>query len=140
MARFYEKGPIQLSEIAKRQNVSVKYLEQILIPLKKAGYVASKRGPKGGHMLAVPPQEITVGEIVSRLEGSPELIDCLANPEVCERSDTCPTRPLWKEVMSAMQEKLDAVTLADLLDEERIAELARGAAEVKDNAGKRKVT
>lgn len=120
MARFYRKGPTQLNEIARRQDVSVKYLEQILIPLKKAGYVTSKRGPKGGHMLAKPPQEITVGEIVSLLEGSPELLECLANPESCERSDDCLTRPVWREALAAMQEKLDAVTLADLLNGERV--------------------
>jgi len=119
MARSYRKGPVQLNAIARRQKVSVKYLEQILIPLKKAGYVVSKRGPKGGHMLARPPEDITIGEIVSLLEGSPELLECLANPGICDRSDECLTRPVWKEAMTAMQEKLDGVTLADLLAGER---------------------
>ena len=68
MARHYQQGPIQLGAIARRQNISVKYLEQIIIPLKKSNYVTSVRGAKGGHLLAKAPEEITVGEIVSLLE------------------------------------------------------------------------
>lgn len=116
MARHYDQGPVQLNDIAERQGVSVKYLEQILIPLKKAGYVTSKRGPKGGHMLAKAPGEVTVGEIVVLLEGKSEFVQCLSNPEICNRSDDCLTRPLWKQALDAMQEKLDGVSLADLLD------------------------
>lgn len=135
MARSYRKGPVQLNVIARRQKVSVKYLEQILIPLKKAGYVASKRGPKGGHMLARPPEDITVGAIVALLEGSPELLECLANPEICERSEECLTRPVWKEAMTAMQEKLDGVTLADLLAGERSGgKTGNGGPELPENS------
>ena len=68
MAEHYHDGPIHLVTIAKRQGISVKYLEQIIIPLKKADYIQSVRGPKGGHALARPPEEITVGEIVALLE------------------------------------------------------------------------
>ncbi len=69
MAQHYNDGPIHLSDIAKRQDLSVKYLEQIIIPLKKAGYIESLRGPQGGHILAKPPEEITVKEIVGLLGG-----------------------------------------------------------------------
>ena len=65
MAQHYREGPIHLGDIAKRQDVSVKYLEQIIIPLKKAHYIESVRGSKGGHILTKPPEEITVGEIVA---------------------------------------------------------------------------
>ena len=68
MAQHYNQGPVQVGDIAKRQGISVKYLEQIIIPLKRAGYVKSARGPKGGHALARRPEEITVGEIVALLE------------------------------------------------------------------------
>lgn len=114
MAQHYDKGPIQLKGIAKRQSISVKYLEQIIIPLHKANYVKSIRGKMGGYMLARSPEEITVGEIVSLLEGGLRLTDCTANPEVCARSPTCLVRLLWKEVTEAIQEKLDLITLADL--------------------------
>lgn len=115
MAQHYNQGPIQLGEIAKRQNISVKYLEQIIIPLKKAHYVESVRGPKGGHVLAKPPKEITVAEIVTLLEEGSSLVDCTDDPEICERSDTCPTRLIWKEASEAMFDRLRSITLADLM-------------------------
>ncbi len=114
MAQHYDQGPIQLGDIAKRQEISVKYLEQIIIPLKKANYVLSVRGPKGGHFLAKPPEDITLGEIVALLEEGPSLAECSEHAEVCRRSATCPTRPIWKEAAQAMFDKLDAITLADL--------------------------
>ena len=119
MAQHYDQGPIQLGEIAKRQDISVKYLEQIIIPLKKAHYVLSVRGPKGGHFLARPPEEITLGEIVALLEEGPSLVECSEHAEVCERSGSCPTRLIWKEVAQAMFDKLGAITLADLAERAR---------------------
>ena len=116
MAEHYHDGPIHLVNIAKRQGISVKYLEQIIIPLKKARYVKSVRGPKGGHMLAKPPEEITVGEIVALLEEGASLVDCSHNDAVCERSQTCPTREIWRDAAEAMFDKLKSVTLADLLN------------------------
>lgn len=122
MARHYNEGPIQLGDIAKRQDVSVKYLEQIIIPLKKAHYIESVRGPKGGHILAKTPEEITVGEIVTLLEEGISLVECIEDPAVCERADTCPTRLLWKEVSEAIFDKLQAVTLADLVEKAKTME------------------
>ncbi len=113
MARNYNGGPMQLGEIAKRLGVSVKYLEQIIIPLKKAGYIDSVRGPKGGHILARPPAEVTVAEIVTLLEDGVTLVECVEYPSVCGRSPICPTRVLWKAVSEAMLAQMH-VTLADL--------------------------
>ena len=62
LAQHYDEGPVQISNIAKRQDISVKYLEQLIIPLKKVNFIKSFRGPKGGHMLTKSPEEITVGE------------------------------------------------------------------------------
>ena len=115
MAQHYKKGPIQLGDIAKRQGVSVKYLEQIIIPLKKAHYIKSVRGPKGGHILTKAPEKITVGEIVALLENGTSLVECTEDTTVCERADICPTRLLWKEASEAMFGKLQAITLADLV-------------------------
>jgi Rrf2 family transcriptional regulator, iron-sulfur cluster assembly transcription factor len=115
MAEHHQEGPIRLRTIANRQGIPVKYLEQIIIPLKKAGYVTSVRGYKGGHMLAKHPGEITVGEIVALMEGGRKLAFCTDNPERCERSGTCVTRWLWKEATEAMYERLSAVTLTDLV-------------------------
>jgi len=116
MARLYNSGPIQLGDIAKRQGISLKYLEQIIIPLKKARYIESVRGPKGGHILTKLPEEITVGEIVALLEDGISIVDCIEAPAICERTGICPTRLLWKEVSEAIFDKLQAVTLADLVE------------------------
>ncbi len=121
MAQHYNQGPIQLGEIAKRQDISVKYLEQIIIPLKKAHYVESVRGPKGGHILAKPPEEITIAEIVALLEEGSSLVECIEDADVCERSDICPTRLIWKEASEAMFDKLKSITLADLVKQAKAA-------------------
>jgi len=116
MAQHYDQGPVHLGDIAKRQNISLKYLEQIIIPLKKAHYVESQRGPKGGHMLAKPPAQITVGEIVALLEEGTSLVECTEHAERCERSQNCPTRMIWQEAAQAMFDSLKAITLADLIE------------------------
>ncbi|HEX9882991.1 MAG TPA: Rrf2 family transcriptional regulator [Desulfobaccales bacterium] len=116
MAQHYNQGPVQLGDIARRQEISVKYLEQIIIPLKKAHFIESVRGPKGGHILARPPAEITVAEIVALLEDGTSLAACTERAEVCGRSNTCPTRLIWKEASQAMFNTLKSITLADLVE------------------------
>jgi Rrf2 family protein len=115
LARNYGKGFIQLGEIAKEQDISIKYLEQIMIPLRKARYVEGVRGAKGGYKLARPPEEVTVGEIMALMEDGKSIVGCSENPSICERSGACVTRDLWKETAEVMYEHLNAVTLADLL-------------------------
>jgi Rrf2 family protein len=115
MAQHFGQNAIQLGEIASRQDVSLKYLEQIIRPLKEAGYIKSFRGAKGGHILSKPPEEITVGEIVAVLEGGDTLIRCDKDPDDCERVDSCLTRYLWREAAMAMFQRLSAITFADLL-------------------------
>mgnify|MGYP003565197349 CR=1 FL=1 len=121
MAEHYGNGAIQLGEIANRQNISLKSLEQIIRPLKKADYIKSFRGAKGGHMLTRAPEEITVGEIVAILEGGETLVRCDRDPADCERVDSCLTRYLWMEAASAMFQRLSAITFADLLNLKRDA-------------------
>jgi Rrf2 family transcriptional regulator, iron-sulfur cluster assembly transcription factor len=115
MAEHHGKTPIQLGEIARRQNISLKYLEQIIRPLKRAQYIKSFRGSKGGHMLNKPPEQITVGEIVALLEGGSMLIHCSKNPAECNRAERCPTRYLWMEASNALFARLNQITFADLL-------------------------
>jgi len=110
-----DKGAIQLSDISKRQNVSLKYLEQIIIPLKKAKYIRGIRGAKGGYVLVKSPQEITVGEIVELLEGGAEICDCCDNPKACPKSKACLTRQVWIEAAGAFFKKLYSITFADLV-------------------------
>ena len=117
LAQHYDEGPVQIGNVSKRENISVKYLEQLIIPLKKANFIKSIRGPKGGHMLAKPPEEITVGEIVRVLEGGINLSSCIENPEVCDRTSDCLTRGLWEETTKAMYEKLNSATLSKMINE-----------------------
>ena len=115
LAQHHGQGAIQLGEIARRQKISLKYLEQIIRPLKKAGFVKSFRGAKGGHVLTKLPSEVTVGEIVALLEGGKTLVNCESDPDVCNRVDSCVTRYIWMEASTAMYERLAAITFADLL-------------------------
>jgi Rrf2 family iron-sulfur cluster assembly transcriptional regulator len=115
MAQHYGQGAIQLGEIANRQNISLKYLEQIIRPLKKANFIKSFRGAKGGHMLTKSPEEISVGEVVAVLEGGNTLVHCDNDPENCERGGACLTRYLWMEAADAMFQRLSSITFADLM-------------------------
>jgi len=116
LANHYHEGPVQIGDIAKREEISVKYLEQLIIPLKKAQLIESVRGPKGGHMLAKSPEQITVGEIVRVLEGGIDLTHCIENPDVCEKTSSCLTRSVWKEATRAMNDKLNSSTLASIIE------------------------
>jgi len=115
LAQRYNKGPVQIGEIAKRQDISVKYLEQLIIPLKKANFIESVRGPKGGHMLAKSPKEITIGQIVEVLEGGIDITVCVGDSNVCERSPECLIRDTWIEATKAMYEKLHSVSLSKII-------------------------
>lgn len=114
LANQYNKGPMQVSVISRLQNIPVKYLEQIVRPLKKANFVTSIRGAKGGHMLAKNPEEITLGMIVRLFETQSELVECISCPEKCLMSRDCTIRIAWQEATDALYEKLDSITIADL--------------------------
>jgi len=116
LARHINQGPVQIGEISKRQDISVKYLEQLIRPLKQAGLVNSVRGPKGGHLLAEKPVNITLGQVVRLFEGQSDLVECVSNPEKCSMSDDCQVRLAWKEATLVLYEKLDSITIANLMD------------------------
>jgi Rrf2 family protein len=116
LAHHSDQGPVQIGEISKRQDISVKYLEQLIRPLKQANMVNSVRGPKGGHLLALRPENITLGQIVRLFEGQSELVECISNPERCNMSDDCQVRLAWGDATRVLYEKLDNTTIADLMD------------------------
>ena len=116
LAQHYKKGPIPISEISKRQEISGKYLEQLIIPLKKAKYIKSVRGPKGGHMLAKSPKKITIGEIVKLLEGTVDLTGCIENPKKCNRSKSCLIRSIWVKGAEAMFDELNSTLLSEVIE------------------------
>jgi Rrf2 family iron-sulfur cluster assembly transcriptional regulator len=115
LARHDNHGPVQIGEISKRQYISVKYLEQLIRPLKQAKLIKSVRGPKGGHLLAKKPTEITLGQIVRLFEGQSDLVECVSNPEKCHMADDCQVRLAWKDATRVLYEKLDSTTIADLM-------------------------
>ena len=119
LAIHQDQGAVNMSEISKRLNVSVKYLEQLIRPLKKAMLVNSIRGPKGGHMLAKKPDKITLGDITRLFEGQTELVDCISNPEKCPISDECIVRPAWQRATQALYNELDSISITDLLEKKK---------------------
>lgn len=115
LARSGGEAPVQVSKISRRQEIPLKYLEQLIRILKKAELVTSIRGPKGGHKLAKPPESITLGQIVRLFEGQAYLVECVSSPEKCRISDECKVREAWKEATGVLYERLDAISIADLL-------------------------
>ena len=108
--------PIRLKDVAKRQGISEKYLEQIISILNKAGFVRSVRGPQGGYSLSRTPADYTVGMILRLTEGSLCPVDCAAEENgCCDREDTCVTRMLWKKLDDAISSVVDHVSLEELL-------------------------
>ena len=105
-----------LREIAARQEISEKYLEQIIAVLNKAGYVRSTRGAQGGYKIAKDPSQYTVGMILRLTEGSLCPVACLeTESNECERCDTCETLQVWKDLNNAINKVVDSVTIADLV-------------------------
>ncbi len=111
---------VKLKDVAERQEISVKYLEQIISVLQKAGYVRSMRGPGGGYTLSKKPEEYTVGMILRQIEGSLAPVACLdEEPNLCERSGACVTLRLWQMLYDAINGVVDKVTLGDLVEWEK---------------------
>ncbi len=109
--------PVSLKDVANRQGISDKYLEQIISVLNKAGYVRSIRGAQGGYLLKKEPKEYTVGMILRLTEGSLAPVACIEdNQIVCERQDACVTSMVWKKINDAVNDVVDNITLQDLCD------------------------
>ena len=117
LAEHKNDGFVALKDIAQRQGISKKYLEQIVSILNKSDILKTNRGFQGGYMLAKPPQSYTVGEILRMTEGSLSPVACLdSDPIECERSGDCPTLAVWQVLNKVINEYLDSVTLSDILD------------------------
>lgn len=110
----------KISQVAIRQGISDKYLEQIVTLLHRAGYVRSSRGAQGGYMLTRRPEEYTVGMILRQTEGSLSPVPCL-DDEVnqCQRSSYCAALTVWTQLRDAIDQVVDSVTLADLIEEQK---------------------
>ncbi len=119
LAQHKDCGFVALKDIAKRQGISKKYLEQIVPLLNKADVLKTNRGYQGGYMLARDPKDYTVGEILRITEGSIAPVACLdQTPNQCGRADSCATLKIWKGLQDVIEEYLDGITLADIQEEE----------------------
>lgn len=117
-----EEGFIALKEIAARQGISKKYLEQIVPIMNNSGLLLTNRGYQGGYKLAKEPSEITVGMILRATEGSLAPVACLENTsEICDRRDHCLSLYVWKGLEKVINEYLDGITLQDILEQENIS-------------------
>jgi len=115
LALKIDRGAIQVSQISSSQNISVKYLEQIIRTLKQSGFIKSVRGPKGGHLLAKDPKEIYLGQLVRLFEGQADLVACTSSPENCEMAADCLVRDAWQKATSVLYQNLDNISIADLI-------------------------
>ena len=115
----YGKGPVSLRKLAERENISMKYMEQIIPLLKASGLIRSARGARGGYVLAKEPREISLHDIVQALEGSWSLVDCLDDDRLCDRAKKCVTYEIWHDIQAAIYKILDSTTLADMIDRHR---------------------
>ena len=120
LAEHKENGYISLKDIAKRQQISKKYLEQIIPIFNHTGMLLTNRGAQGGYKLARKPEQYTVAEVLRLTEGSIAPVACLdQDPNECERSAECVTLPIWQGLYDVITEYLEGITLQDILDKEQ---------------------
>ncbi len=126
---------VSIKKVAKRQDISEKYLEQIVAQLSRAGFVRSSRGAQGGYCLAREPREYTVGMILRLIEGTLSSVSCLEdNPNKCHRCNNCVTLEVWKQINDAVNNVIDHITLQDLLEKQ----VAKGGGQCADCESKQR--
>ncbi len=116
LAMRYGDGPVQTAAIAYRQGIPEPYLERLMSTLNKSGFVHSRRGPQGGHLLARHPQTVNLYDIMQELDGNSSPLDCLTLPTDCMFADSCAQKEIWQSVEESIQQVLEATTLAHLAE------------------------
>ncbi len=111
------EGPVRTADISERTGVSVRFIEQILKPLKQAGLVQSTRGAAGGYVLSARPEDISLARIIRTIEGGLSLTQCCETPKNCHRSATCRSHRAWARVTQVMTAELENITIKDLHDD-----------------------
>lgn len=112
-------GPVPLRDLASKQEISAKYLEQLLIPLKGAGLVKSVRGARGGYMLATSPEKVNLYDIVRSLEGPLAPVECVQDPKFCERVGGCTVHLVWGEMGALLVDFLTSITLQEMVERQQ---------------------
>jgi Rrf2 family cysteine metabolism transcriptional repressor len=125
LALHFGHGLLQVKDISASQQISERYLEQLFVRLRRAGLVKSTRGAGGGFMLARPPAEIRLSEVIRAVEGSVAPARCIDEPELCPHIGECVTRLVWGEMARAISQVLEARTLQDLVEQHREKEVGR---------------
>ena len=125
LALHYGGGPVQTAEIAAKQGIPEAYLDQLMASLNKFGFVVSRRGPRGGHMLAMPPGDVNLSMVMSKLDANSSPLDCLVNPLDCVLSDNCAQQEVWISVEEAILDLLSNITLENLADRQLSMAAAR---------------
>lgn len=123
IAVTYDGSPVPLSSIAESQEISRKYLEQLVASLRKAELIGSRKGVRGGYFLTREPKDISLWDVFCTLEGTAPLVDCVPNPETCDRANFCTTRGIWELLDQKLQSFWESFTLQDLID--RLPEIER---------------
>ena len=116
LALHFGEGPVMVKDISRRQDISNRYLEQLLTPLKASGLVRVTRGARGGFTLAKAPSEIRLIEIIHIMEGSTAPVECVDDARICPHSDSCVTREVWTEIKKAIDNVLESITLQRLIE------------------------
>jgi Rrf2 family transcriptional regulator, cysteine metabolism repressor len=111
--------PVLLKDIAKRQQISLSYLEHLITPLIAKGIIRSVKGPKGGICLAKAPKEIKLSEVIQLFEGSNAPVACVDNPDLCSRYELCVMRDIWSEITQAVNSILESTTLQNLVERQK---------------------
>jgi len=119
IALHNEKGPVPLKDIARREQISLPYLEHLITPLVGGDIVRSSRGIGGGVSLVKSPEEIKLSEVIGLLEGSLAPVKCIADPTICNRSEFCVTRDIWSELSTVMNGVLESTTIQDLIERQQ---------------------
>ena len=119
LAQFSHGRPVRTAEIAARQNIPEPYLDQVLTTLNKFGFIRSRRGPNGGHVLAKDPADISLSKVMVTLEGRTAALDCIEEPAECVLSAGCAQREVWRDIDEAIQQLLETTSVASLADRQR---------------------
>ncbi|MFW6189562.1 MAG: RrF2 family transcriptional regulator [Planctomycetota bacterium] len=121
LAKHYGHGPVKIAEVAEAQSIPVRFLEVILSQLKQGDFVESRRGKRGGYLLALPPEAVTVGDVIRFVEGPFGPVECVTGEadRDCPLHERCVFLPMWRRAREAVSEVYDSTTFRDLLDEEQ---------------------
>ena len=115
LAIHFGEGPVLLKDISKVQDISLKYLGQLIIPLKIAGLIKSTRGSHGGYFLSRSPEKIKLSEVITAVEGPIAFSECVDSPDICYRSKACAAREVWEKATRQFNKTLGSITLAEML-------------------------